>query len=209
VIAERYEQWGHGNGGIKDKYIDRCRRSVPRCSDLLDLGCGTGAQVTQPLASEYRVVGVDISTRSIEIAKTQVPEAMFMVGDIASVSFPDKSFDAVVAFFSLIHVPREQHADVLTSIVSWLRPSGWFIGTMGAGIGEDTFGDFLGVDMYWSSWGTAKNLDLFRNAGLLIETATEETEDEGSELVTHLWIVAQRPSNARPGETFVEIHLAE
>jgi SAM-dependent methyltransferase len=193
LIAERYEQWGDGNRVTKDEYIKRCRRHVPRGSDVLDLGCGTGFHVTGRLTSEYRVVGVDLSPRSISIAKTRAPETTFIVGDIASVAFADESFDAVIAFLSLIHVPRELHAEVLTNIASWLRPGGWFIGTMGAESGEGTFGDFLGVDMYWSSWGAATNVELVRGAGLVVETATEETEDEDGKLVTHLWVVAQRP----------------
>lgn len=86
----------------------------------------------------------------------------------------------VNAFFSLIHVPREEHAQVLARIASWLRPGGWFVGT-------------LGVDMYRSGWGTARTLDLVRDAGFVSITATEVSEDEDGKVVTHLWVVAQRP----------------
>jgi SAM-dependent methyltransferase len=108
------------------------------------------------------------------------------------VSFAEQSFDAVVASFSLVHVPRELHRDVLSSIATWLRPGGWLICTMSAGIGEDTMGGFLGVPMYWSGWGTPENLDLVCEAGYGNVTATEESDDEDDRVVTHLWIVAQR-----------------
>jgi hypothetical protein len=48
--------------------------------------------------------------------------------------------------------------------------------------------------MYWSTWGTPRNLDLVRAAGFVNTTATEETEDEDGSPVTHLWVVAQRPA---------------
>ena len=63
-IAERYEQWGSGVGGVKQKYVDRYRSLLPRGSLVLDLGCGTGSQVTRALAADHRVVGVDVSPRS-------------------------------------------------------------------------------------------------------------------------------------------------
>ena len=33
-------------------------------------------------------------------------------------------FDAICAFYSITHVPREQHALLLRRIASWLRPGG-------------------------------------------------------------------------------------
>src|SRR3954469_5024303 len=134
-IAEIYERWGDPATNIKGRYIDVLRRHVTPGSSVLDLGCGTGAQVTQLLASEYGVVGVDISRRSIELARSRIVDAAFVVGDIGSIAFAEQSFDAVVAFFSLIHVPRELHGDLLSAIKSWLRPGGWLICTMSAGVG--------------------------------------------------------------------------
>jgi len=159
---------------------------------VLDLGCGTGEHVTAALASRYSVVGVDISARSVAAARRRVGDASFVDGDIASVAFRGGSFDAVVASFSLIHVPRELHAEVLGQIASWLRPGGWFVATMGADGGTDAVGDFLGVDMYWSSWGADTNIDLVQDAGLDVVSAVEHTEHDNG-VIRHLWVVARRP----------------
>src|SRR5260221_13408068 len=48
----------------------------------------------------------------------------------------------------------------------------------GAGEGNDGTGDFLGVEMYWSSWGTETNIGLVRDAGFQVLSAAEETENE-------------------------------
>ena len=64
-----------------------------------------------------------------------------MVADMASVAFPDATFDLVVGFYSLIHVPREGHAGLLVRIAGWLRPQGVLIVTMGAGQGGEGIDD--------------------------------------------------------------------
>ena len=113
------------------------------------------------------------------------------MGDITSIAFAERAFDAVIAFFSLIHVPREHHGASLRRIASWLRPGGSFVGTFGASAGDGT-GEFFGVEMYWSSWDTDTNIELVREAGFAVLSAEEEIEDEHGVPVTHLWIVAQR-----------------
>ena len=43
---------------------------------------------------------------------------------------------AFIAFFSLIHVPREHHGASLRRIASWLRPGGSFVGMSFHQLGE-------------------------------------------------------------------------
>ncbi len=191
-IAETYASWGAGSGGAKAAFTARVRTLVPPGGRILDLGCGTGAQVTGHLADHRQVVGVDISPRSVAIARQQVPAASFIVADMATVAFREQAFDAVIAFFSLIHVPREEHADLLRAATSWLRPGGHLVATMGAGDGGEGTGDFLGTPMYWSNWDADTNLRLIAAAGLEVISAEEHTEDEDGAPVTHLWVVARR-----------------
>jgi ubiquinone/menaquinone biosynthesis C-methylase UbiE len=192
-IAERYGRWGPGgDSGVKAKYIQLVRTLVPPGGRLLDLGCGTGCQVTWHLAEEFEVVGVDVSPHSLAIAKTAVPAARFVVGDMSTVAFRGQVFAAVTAFFSLIHVPRREHRDVLESVHGWLSAGGLFVATMGAGPGGEGVDQFLGTPMYWSAWDAETNLRLVVDAGFEI-SATEETEDEEGVPATHLWVVAKRP----------------
>jgi ubiquinone/menaquinone biosynthesis C-methylase UbiE len=192
-IAERYAAWRPDGNRVKAKYIASVRSLVPRGARVLDLGCGTGDQVTQQLAQHFDVVGVDISGRSVQIAARTVLDAHFVIGDIASVSFRARSFAAVTAFFSLIHVPRNDHARVLASVARWLEPGGVFVATMGAGPAWEGTDDFLGTPMYWSNWDRATNLHLVHDAGFEILSVADETEDEDGTPVTHLWVVARHP----------------
>ena len=43
------------------------------------------------------------------------------------------SFDAVVALYSIIHVPRRHYPLVFERIHRWLRPDGWLLASFGTG----------------------------------------------------------------------------
>lgn len=191
-IAERYEALG--DDPVRASYVTEAKRLVQPGAVAVDLGCGTGTNATLALAETFRTIGVDISARSIELARARVPSASFVRADIATISLAPASVDLVTAFYSLIHVPRHEHAVVIRSIASWLRPDGIAIMTMGAGQGgETTSDDWHGAPMWWSSWGAATNRQLVDNSGFRVISAREEAVDEDDRTVTHLWVIAQRP----------------
>src|SRR5207247_1384867 len=78
-----------------------------------------------------RLVGVDISGTQIALARANVPSATFVQADMTVIDRPPASLDAVVAFYSLTHVPRDEHAPLLARIRRWLRPGGVFIASFG------------------------------------------------------------------------------
>ncbi len=129
-IARDYETWGE-HFGVRRKYLSQLRAAVPIGERVVDLGCGTGRHATAALAEQYRVVGVDISPVSASLARQAVPTAQFVVGDMTDVAFRPGVFGGVTAFFSLIHVPRDQQLDVLRATRSWLKPGGVLVVTMG------------------------------------------------------------------------------
>lgn len=190
-IAESYAAWEEA-GGVKERYLGRLAELVPDGGRVLDLGCGTGERVTRHLLERYEVVGVDVSPHSIDLARERVPGAQYLCADMAELDLEDGSFAGVTAFFSVIHVPREEQAGVLASIHRWLRPGGHAVVTLGAAEGEGT-GEFLGAEMFWSSWSREQNLALLADAGFEVLSADEETEEEHGEPVTFLWAVLRKP----------------
>jgi len=194
-IGEAYARWtATGRTTARDRYTELILDTLPPGASLLELGCGAGVPTTKRLAERFAVTGVDISARQIERARANVPHATFLNADMTAVDFPSASFDAVVAFYSIIHVPREEHGPLLRAIVSWLGPGGWLVAAMGArgdsGTIED---DWLGTPMFFSHHDTATNRRLVEEAGLQIVRAVEETEDEDGQPVTFLWVVARKP----------------
>jgi ubiquinone/menaquinone biosynthesis C-methylase UbiE len=197
-IAEEHEKWASSvRVEERGKYTAVLLETLPEGAEILELGCGSGVPTTRQLAEKFAVTGVDISARQVELAQRQVPTARFIHSDMIELDFPDGSFDGVAAFYSMIHVPRQEQAELLYKIGSWLRPGGLLVATMGAHSSEAYFSeDFLGKPMYWSNFDSETNRRLVREAGLRIISAKEETADEFREPITFLWIVAQKPASS-------------
>src|SRR5215213_4990891 len=120
---------------------------LPPEAGVLDLGCGAGVPVTRWLIDRgFTVTGVDVSDRQLELARTNVPDCTFLKADMTELDFAPETFDAVVAFHSIIHVPRTEHPTLLAGIYRWLKPKGIFLATM-------TVTDYQGKDENWEGWG--------------------------------------------------------
>jgi SAM-dependent methyltransferase len=195
AVAERYLEWSPGRpSGPRLAYLRRAVELIPSGSRVLELGCGAGIPMTATLAEGRDVTGVDLSARQIELARANVPGATFLQADMTALTFPPASFDAVVAFYSLTHVPREDVPPLLGRIRAWLRPAGVFIASMGV---EDDPGtvepDWLGVDMYFSHYSARRNRRLVEAAGLAVDSAEVLVEPEDRHDARFLWVVAHAP----------------
>ncbi|HYH49457.1 MAG TPA: class I SAM-dependent methyltransferase [Acidimicrobiia bacterium] len=192
----RYADWaGRGPSRRKLYLLRAARMGLLKPGDALDLGCGTGRHATAALAAAgFRVTGLDVSAQTIEAARRELPSVRFVVGDMASVDFPPGSFDLVTAFYSIVHLPREEHGEVLRRVAGWLRPGGGFIASLGAACGDAYDEDWLGVPMYWSSWDHRTNRRLVSDTGLQILVDTVETTLEDGQPVAFQWLIACKPS---------------
>lgn len=191
-VADRYLAWTI-NGPTRLRYLDRVLALLPRASDVLELGCGAGEPVARRLSEGHRVTGVDLSPEQIARARVNAPDADFLIGDMTQLVLEPRSLDAVIAFYSIIHVPRTMHADLLARIASWLRPDGLLVATMGATDSPGTVQeDWLGVPMYFSHFDAPANRAMVQRAGFVIESADVVEDDEGGRPVAFQWIVARR-----------------
>lgn len=72
---------------------------------ILMLGCGTAEE--SELLSKYnpkKITGIDISERSIAIAKESYPNCDFYVGDMLKLPFKDNEFDFIFSSLAISHV---------------------------------------------------------------------------------------------------------
>jgi SAM-dependent methyltransferase len=194
AAAHRYLAWPGGRE-IRERYLRKLVDLVPKGGSVLDLGCGAGVPVASRLARKASVLGVDISARQIELARENVPAAIFRQGDMVAIRPPREMFDAICAFYSITHVPREQHALLLRRIASWLRPGGVFLASLGVRGAHDAIEkDWLGVPMFFSHFDAVTNSSLIRQAGLrpFHEEIVEHDEDGRS--VRFLWVIARKPA---------------
>jgi ubiquinone/menaquinone biosynthesis C-methylase UbiE len=140
---------------------------------VLDVGCGAGVPVARELACRFMITGVDISGKMIDLARVNVPKNTFIHGDIMSVDFPRSHFDAAVAFYSVFHLPREEHEDLFGRIYRWLKPGGYLMATVGMrGEMAYTNEDFFGVTMYWSNYGLEEYKEILDRLGFTVLEVT-------------------------------------
>jgi SAM-dependent methyltransferase len=138
----------------------------------------------------WDVVGVDGSARQIELARQNAASAQFIQAEITTIEFSPAAFDAVAAFYSITHVPREEHPALLRRICTWLKPEGLFLASMGAERLRDHREEWLGVPMFFSHYDAAENVVLVRAAGFTIERTEVVAQD--NEDASFLWIIARR-----------------
>lgn len=131
-IAPSYDKLNHLLSLNIDKYwrsksLKDCH--VAKWKRVLDVACGTAdfsLQVARKGAAE--VVGVDVSEMMVKLGKEKVEKANLqekvhlMMGDCASLPFPENSFDAVTVAFGVRNFA--QRANSLQEIQRVLKPDG-------------------------------------------------------------------------------------
>jgi SAM-dependent methyltransferase len=178
------------------KTIELLTRRLPNHSKVLDLGCGAGIPITRALAKHHEVLGVDFSQEQINLARTNVPAAQFVCKSILELDFPEKSYDAITAFYVLFHLPREKQWDAIRLISRWLRAGGYFLATLSNNdIEPYTEDDFFGTTMYWNDLPIEEHKTHIEAAGLRIifaDTLGHGYSYETREAEIHPIVLAQK-----------------
>jgi SAM-dependent methyltransferase len=194
VIGDQFVEWRDRIiGDPRGWWVEQLVSRLPGDARVLELGCGNGIPDTKELAQRFRVTGVDISPEQVRKARANAPEAEFVVGDFTSLQLEPSSYDAVTAFYSFNHVPRDLLASLLADIRSWLVPGGLLLAAFGTNDTEGWTGRWLAdTPMFFSSFPPETNSRLVDDAGferLLDEVITlQEPDGEG----TFQWVLARR-----------------
>ena len=154
------------NTAFYAEWVDELSILLPSGARVLDLGCGCGLPATRQLVKAgFKVVGVDHSAVQIERARELVPGATLIQADMVTWNAEPGSFDAIVSFYALIHVPLDDQRSLLPRIRQWLRADGLFLATFGNRRWTGTE-EYLGATMFWDHADAATYLDWLRESGL-------------------------------------------
>jgi cyclopropane fatty-acyl-phospholipid synthase-like methyltransferase len=161
-------------------------------STVLDLGCGNGVPALREIVRLHKGVGVDISKTQIDLAQANVPSAKLLHADAMELEFPPRSFDAVVGFYVLDHLPREEHARLFAKLYEWLRPGGFLLFSIEPDEEPAYVGEWLGKPMFFSRFEAEMTLHLLRGEEFEVLDSHSHVQVEGVQEVEFLWVLATR-----------------
>ena len=132
--------------------LDRFAVGVRDVGLACDLGCGPGHVARYLHEREVKVCGVDLSAVLVERARRLTPGVEFRQGNMLALDVPDGAWAGIVAFYSIIHIPRQDLARALRELRRALRPGGVLL--LAFHIGSDS----LHLDEWW---GHKVDIDFF------------------------------------------------
>lgn len=171
-IGHRYEEaFPHKDGQIH--CVEQLLGRLEPGARVLDVGCGTGVPTARQLVDAgCRVTGIDISQGMLDIARANVPEARFLRANMVDLDPRRERYDAVVAFFSLLHLPRARIPRTLELIHRVLAPGGLFCLAMVEADVDDIPIPFLGNQVRVTGYFRDELRTVLAEAGFTIEDET-------------------------------------
>jgi SAM-dependent methyltransferase len=125
-LADAYETFVGENADYYEISTAMLRRLLGagpgRC---LDLGCGGGLHLGVAVELGWEVLGVDVSSDQLRIARRRFPAVELIHADAATLPFPNGSFDAAYSMFT--HTDADDFAAVTSEALRVLKQDGRFV----------------------------------------------------------------------------------
>ena len=177
-------------------WLTRFAATVGTPGPICDLGCGPGHIARYLHEQGAHVLGMDLSPHMIERARQLNAGIEFRVGNMAALDVADRSWSGIVAFYSIIHIPRTELVTVLGEFWRVLQPGGEVL--LAFHIGDEV----RHIDTLWERqvsldflfYPRAQIEDHLRAAGFEVVESIERDPYEGFEVATQrAYIRARKP----------------
>jgi SAM-dependent methyltransferase len=180
--------------------LDRFAARVRDAGPVADVGCGPGHVAAYLHVRGVDVRGVDLSPEMVGQARARFPGIPFHVGDMTALGAADASSAGAVAFYSLIHLPRDRVAAAVGELRRVLRPGGLLLAAFHVGEEIRHLDDLWGVpiSLDFVFFTTEEMLGHLRAAGFEVESREERDPYPDVEAQTRrCYVLARVPS---PGD---------
>lgn len=97
-------------------------------AEILDIACGPG-NITKYILDrkpDYKVLGIDLSPKMLDLAQANNPTALFQLMDCRDIGQIEKRFDGIICGFCLPYLVREEAVDLIVQASQLLKPRGVF-----------------------------------------------------------------------------------
>jgi SAM-dependent methyltransferase len=156
---------------LLDRFAERVRGRGRVC----DLGCGP-AQITRYLQDrDVEAFGLDLSAGMLAQARRLNPDFRLVQSSMLALGLGSEVLGGIAAFYSIIHIPRQQVVTALAEMRRALKGGGLLLVAFHLGTGdshhEELFGRPVSLDV--THLTTAEMIGYLKAAGLEIEEALE------------------------------------
>lgn len=212
IVKEGYEKGNYAGifrvsdkpNEMEERFLKKLLELLPENPHILDFGCGIGVPIDKYLVEHgCGVVGIDISPKHIRAAKKNVPGAKFIEGDFSKIELSE-TFDAIISFYAIFHIPREEHKELFLKMANLLKENGLILITLGTNSGYEEE-EWCGAKMAWSSYDPKTYKKMLRETGFKILESTFEGQPGDEEY--HFWVLAQKGSLPRGKEGRLVVYL--
>ena len=176
--------------------IDKFAKTLKKGARVWDQGSASGRVVRRLIANgiePQNITGVEISPDQVEIAKADIPEATFIVGNLATVKLEPNSMDGATQHMVGEHLDKDTLDAVNRNTFETLKPGGQYFVVLthpsktaiSSGLSESESGTFT-TTFPWGGEGLnfhrgkAEILKAYEDAGFVVDLVEDVSMPEES-----------------------------
>lgn len=192
-FVEMWDNWSKRRSSIPvyDLWLDEYKDILDQNKDkeILDLGCGIGADTLYLLERGYNVLSCDFSNEALKSIQNNIPNSKTLYLDMMK-AFPieDNSYSLIIADLSLHYFDNETTIHIMREIKRILRKGGILLSRV-ASVNDYNFGAGLGEQLeknYYFEGAYTKRFfnleDVNKYFGIIGNVKAEETQMTRNEI---------------------------
>lgn len=117
--------------------LDKFKKDYLSSGAIVDVGCGSGRDISYMSELGYDCTGIDASERLLEVAKTKSSKVKFINKNLFELSELELTFDGFLCIATLLHIPKVKLGEALENIKSILKPEAKGLIIIKKGTGEE------------------------------------------------------------------------
>ena len=105
---------------LKKLYYQKLGKELADCETILDVGCGNSS-IVERIPGNFHSTGLDAYEPYLAESRAKGIHDDYILGNLATIDLPAKSYDAVIAFDIVEHFERPEAAKFLDTIERWAK----------------------------------------------------------------------------------------
>jgi ubiquinone/menaquinone biosynthesis C-methylase UbiE len=170
---------------------------------VADVGCGTGRVTAELSRLGLEVSGIDLSPGMIAVARRSHPGLRFDVGSMLALDLRDAILGGLLAWYTIIHLPRERLPEAFAEFTRVLAPGGLLLTAFQVGDEPLHLTEALGhtVSLDFHRLQPDHVAELLSQAGLVMQARLlREPVGDGdfAERAQQAFLLARKPATSDP-----------